>query len=113
MKIVFTSENNSWGSSLDERFGRAKGFVIYDEETGDFSWHSNENNLNAAHGAGIQAAQFVIKTGAKVLISGNIGPKAFDLLNKTGIEVFNANVDSLKKIYNDYKQGKLTLQNNN
>ena len=69
MKIIFSSQNKNWDSNLDERFGRAKGFVLYDEETNKFSWHSNQDNLNAAHGAGIQSAQFVINTGASGHIS--------------------------------------------
>ena len=110
MKIIFSSQNRDWESLLDERFGRAIGFNLYDEESGILSWHSNEDNLNAAHGAGTQAAQFVINSGALVLISGKVGPKAFDLLDKTGIEIYNSDVDKLKSIYNAYKQGKLIKQ---
>jgi predicted Fe-Mo cluster-binding NifX family protein len=110
MKIVFSATGKDWNAQLDERFGRAKGFVFFDEATKNLTWHSNEENMNAAHGAGTQAAQFVINTGASSVISGEMGPKAFDILNRAGIKIFNSKIDTLEKVYNAYKQGKLKQQ---
>jgi len=110
MRVLFSSTGNSWKSTLDGRFGRAKGFILYDEEKDTFSWHTNEDNRNTAHGAGTQAAQFAINSGASVLITGHIGPKAFDILKLSDIGVFNSSEESLKKVYEDYKQGKLKQQ---
>lgn len=112
MKIVFTSQSKNWDSALDERFGRAKGFVLFDEETKRISWHSNEDNLNAAHGAGIQAAQFVINTGASILITGQVGPKAFDLLKKSKIRIYKSENITIKEAYNKYILGELEKLNN-
>ncbi len=110
MKLLFSSTGNSWKAILDGSFGRAKGFILYDEETDTFSWHTNEDNRNIAHGAGTQAAQFAINSGASVLISGHVGPKAFDILKLTDISVFNSSEESLKEVYKAYKQGRLKQQ---
>lgn len=112
MKIIISATAKDWNALLDEKFGRAKGFIFYDEDTKDFIWHSNEENINAAHGAGIQTAQFVINTGASVIITGHVGPKAFDVLNRTNIKIYNSGVDVIKKIYENYKNGKLKQQIN-
>jgi predicted Fe-Mo cluster-binding NifX family protein len=110
MKIIFTAERNSWDSLLDNRFGRAMGFILYDENSGVISWYSNEENLNAAHGAGTKAAQMVINSGAGVLITGNVGPKALEILKKTDIEIYNSETATLRNIYHAYQQGKLKKQ---
>lgn len=55
--------------------------MIYDQETDAQDSIPNTQNLEAAHGAGIQAGQSLAKSGAKVLITGHVGPKAFKVLD--------------------------------
>ncbi|MEA2069527.1 MAG: NifB/NifX family molybdenum-iron cluster-binding protein, partial [Verrucomicrobiota bacterium] len=52
MKIAFTASGDSLSAPLDPRFGRAPGFLIYDDEAGTLKSVNNEQNLNAAQGAG-------------------------------------------------------------
>lgn len=85
MKIAVPAESNSLHSLTDDRFGRAKGFIVYDTETKTIVWIDNEKNANAAQGAGLKAAQSIIDSGAEALISYDVGPKAFDLIEKSGI----------------------------
>lgn len=53
MKVAFTISGNDRDASLDSRFGRALGFIIYDTDNGTFDVIDNQQNLNAAQGAGI------------------------------------------------------------
>jgi len=85
MKIAVPAESNSLHSLTDDRFGRAKGFLVYDTEAKIIIWLDNEQNANAAQGAGLKAAQSIIDSGAEVLVSYDVGPKAFDLIKKSGI----------------------------
>ena len=87
MKIAVTSTGNSLGSELDPHFGRAKAFIIYDMESGEFEVVDNSQNLNAAQGAGIQAAENVSRLGVECLITGNCGPNAFRTLQAADIKV--------------------------
>ena len=73
-------------SKVDPRFGRARYFIIYDTVTGNFEAVGNEQNMNAAQGAGIQAAQTVARQNVEIVISGNLGPKAFMTLSGAGIK---------------------------
>src|SRR3989339_773758 len=102
MKIVFTATGKDKSSNLDMRFGRAQGFILLDEDTKKISWHSNEQNIEAAHGAGIQAGQTVIDLGAEVVITGgDFGPKAYDVLQKAGIKMHtNVGSISINEAYN-------------
>lgn len=110
MKILFSSTGKEWEALLDGQFGRAQGFVLYDEASGKVSWHSNAVNVEATHGAGTQAAQFAASTGAEVIITGHVGPKAYQMLNLSEIKVYIAPEESLTEVYDAFKRGELKQQ---
>ncbi len=89
MKIAFTTSGDALSAPLEPRFGRAPKFLIYDDETKSFSIVDNTQNMNAAQGAGIQAAQNVAQEGVRCVVTGHCGPKAFRVLNAAGIKVYN------------------------
>jgi predicted Fe-Mo cluster-binding NifX family protein len=106
MVIVFAVEsNNGWDSKISLRFGRAKGFLCFSEENGNLDFHSNDENAGAGHGAGIQSGQLLAKLNANVLITGgDIGPKAFEVLTKTGVKMIkDVGEISTKQAYENYK----------
>ena len=94
MKIAFTTSGDSLEAPLDSRFGRAPKFLVYDLDTDSFEIVDNNQNLNAAQGAGIQSAEFVSRTGAAAVVTGNCGPKAFRALQAAGIKIFNIEDDT-------------------
>lgn len=112
MKIVFTSTGKDWNAHIDSVFGRAEGYILYNEEEGKLSWFSNAENRNAGHGAGIHAGQNVTGLGADVVITGGkVGPKAFDVLKKAGIKIYeNAGNKSVKEAFTAYKNGDLSKE---
>ena len=89
MKIVVSSMGEKLDSIVDPRFGRCAYFVIVNvEENKIKDFESIQNSgVNAMGGAGIQAAQLIANKGAKVVISGNMGPNAFGVLSQTGIKI--------------------------
>ena len=89
MKIAITAHGEDCQAAIDSRFGRADYFVLYDQESDTWDSLSNLQNLEAAHGAGIQAGQNLAKTGAKVLITGHVGPKAFKVVHAENIEMYS------------------------
>ena len=88
MKVVITASGQEMESTVDLRFGRAKYFILVDSATGEHSATDNSQNLNAAQGAGIQAGQNVVGLGAEAVITGNVGPKAFRVLEAAKIKIF-------------------------
>lgn len=109
MNIAITSKGQTLESEIDPRFGRAATFIIYDTETGEFAAMDNAQNLNASQGAGIQAAQNVINTGSKVLLTGHCGPKAFRTLAAGEVDIY-ANVEgTVKEAIEKFKAGELEL----
>lgn len=93
-KIAVSSEGPDMDARVDPRFGRAAGFVIIDPETMAFEYVDNGSSQVMAQGAGIQAAEIVAATGARVLLTGFVGPKAFQALSAAGITI-GQNVDKL------------------
>jgi len=88
MKIAITTHGKDHLATVDGRFGRAPNFLIFDQDTEKWECVPNTQNLEAAHGAGIQAGQTIAKSGAKVLITGHVGPKAFKVLEAAGVEMY-------------------------
>jgi len=106
MKICITSTGEDIASNIDPRFGRCKYFLIVDSETMNAEPISNES-LMASGGAGIQAAQNVAKTGAEVVITGNIGPNAFQTLKAANIKIITGANGTIKEAVEKYNKGEL------
>lgn len=112
MKIGISSLGETLASEVDVRFGRAAYFIIYDTDEGSFSCIDNAQNVESMQGAGIQAAQNVINTGAKALITPNCGPNAYKVLSSAGIKVFKCGDGKVEDIINEFKNGTLEELNN-
>ncbi|HXK62500.1 MAG TPA: NifB/NifX family molybdenum-iron cluster-binding protein, partial [Acidobacteriota bacterium] len=89
MKIVVTSLGSTLDSPMDPRFGRAAKFVLFDDESQSFEVIENTQYLNAAQGAGLQAAEIVSRAGADCVLTGHCGPKALKALTAAGIRVYS------------------------
>jgi len=87
MKIAVSSTGPTLTDRVDPRFGRAAGFVIVDLDTDEIQYVDNGRAQMMGHGAGIQAAETIARAGARVLLTGLVGPKAFQALGAAGINV--------------------------
>jgi predicted Fe-Mo cluster-binding NifX family protein len=108
MKIAITSSGENLNSAVDPRFGRAEFFILYDTADDSFSVINNEQNLNARQGAGIQAGQIIVNSGAKALVTGNCGPKAFNVLSAAGIKIYLGAKGTIQDTIAAYKEDELT-----
>lgn len=107
MKIAISTSGKEMSAPMDDRFGRAKGFIIYDTETGSHEFIDNKQNLEAAQGAGIQSAKRVIDAGVSALITGNVGPKAYSALSAAGVEMFLKQGGTVEEAVKAYTSGSL------
>lgn len=86
-KVAISIEGPTLQDSLDPRFGRAAGFLIVDVDTLETNYVDNGSAQSMAQGAGIQATENIVNAGAKVLLTGVVGPKAFQALSAAGVQV--------------------------
>jgi predicted Fe-Mo cluster-binding NifX family protein len=107
MKIAFTTSGETLDAPLDVRFGRAPKFLVYDTERNTFEVIDNRQSLNAAQGAGIQAAETVVRAGVDSLVTGHCGPKAFRVLSAAGITIYSTGAPTVAAALKDFRAGTL------
>jgi len=105
MKIAITSTGPEMDSPVDERFGRSRYLVIADLETGDFEAVDNRANMEAAQGAGVQAAQEIVSRGVNWLLTGHVGPKAFQALSVGGVSMGVGASGTVRETIHRFKSG--------
>ena len=58
-------------------------------------------------GAGIQAAQSVVNGGAKVVLTGDVGPNAFQALEAGGVKIVTGAQGPIKDVIERFNKGEL------
>jgi len=107
MKAAVTATGKDLSAEVDPRFGRAAWFVIVDTETGAFEYVDNAQNVEAAQGAGIQAAQTVASKEVDAVLTGHCGPNAFRAMEEGGIAVYVGVSGTVGEAIEKLKEGEL------
>jgi predicted Fe-Mo cluster-binding NifX family protein len=105
-KLAVSATGESLDAQVDPRFGRCAYFVIVDSETLAFEAIPN-TAASAMGGAGIQAAQMVVEKDVKVVITGNVGPNAFQALSAARIGIVAGAVGTVREAVSKYNDGEL------
>jgi len=108
MKIAVSSTGKELDSDVSNVFGRCPYFIIVEVEDKKITKTEAIENMSAKQrgGAGISAAQTVAEKGVKAVITGNIGPRASDVLRQFNIEVYNGS-GAVKEALQKFIDGKL------
>ena len=107
MKIAISAVEPKIESAVDQRFGRARFFAVYNSETEEYVFLDNEIQLNAAQGAGIQTAEMLAKAGAGAVLTGHCGPNAFKVLTAAGIAVYTSESVTIAEALKRFLNGEL------
>lgn len=106
MKVIVSSLGKDLDSKISPVFGRAQWFISID--TDDMSYEAFENpSLSQSSGAGIMAAQFVLKKGPASVLSANVGPNAFEVLQAGSVSCFIAENGTVREAVDAFKNDKL------
>jgi predicted Fe-Mo cluster-binding NifX family protein len=106
MKIAISSQGETLDALCSPVFGRCPVYLFVESETMEFEAVTNPA-MSQGGGAGIQAAQFVVNQGAKVVLSGNLGPNAFDVLQAAGVPGYLVSEGTVRQAVEAYKAGQL------
>lgn len=106
MKVAISATSGSLDAEVDPRFGRCAYFVLVDSESMQFDVVPN-TAAGATGGAGIQAAQLIANKGANVVITGNIGPNAFQALSSARIDIVTGASGTVRESVEKFKSGQL------
>jgi predicted Fe-Mo cluster-binding NifX family protein len=107
VKIVFTTSGDTLAAPLDGRFGRAAGFIIYDTDKETFEAVDNQQSVNTAQGAGVQATETIVRHGANCLVTGHCGPNAFRALSAAGVEIYTTSAATVAEALEAFRAGSL------
>ncbi len=88
MRIAIPVQGETLDAPIDPRFGRAQRFLVVDAATGASALHVNPHGGDAAHGAGLRTAAFVVELGVDAVVGWAIGPKAMDVLRQAGVRTY-------------------------
>jgi len=105
MKLCITSTGKEIEANIDTTFGRAPYFLIIDTETN--ATEVIENTAAAqGQGAGIAAAQLVSDKGVDGVLTGYVGPNAYNALHAAGISIFEgaSSQDTVKEALAKFKK---------
>ena len=108
LKIAISALSNDLDAGVDQRFGRARWLIIYDTDTGQYETIDNSDNSNAPQGAGIKTADTVVKKGCQAVITGHLGPKAFNVLQAADLKSYNCQSGTVQEAIEKHKNGEFT-----
>lgn len=102
MKICITSSGDNLESQIDQRFGRCGYFIIWDDVSNAFEAIVNPN-IDVGSGAGIQSAQLVVAKQVSMVITGEVGPKAEQVLQAAKLRIITGENGNIKEAIEKYK----------
>ena len=107
MKIAISAAGNNLGARVDGRFGRCSWFLFVDVESMQYEAEENRN-ADAVSGAGTACAQLVLEKEIDAVISGKVGPNAYEALKQGGVKIFITPQDmSVKDAIDKYRKNEL------
>jgi len=109
MKVAISSTGTNLDSPVDERFGRARYFLIVDTDTGEYEAVDNEVNLNAMQGAGVQTSQLIANRKVDWVLTSHVGPKAFLGLQAAGVNIATGISGTAREALEQFKRGELSV----
>ena len=106
MLICVTAKGDNLEAEVDPRFGRCAYFIIVDTESLKFKAMANPNAV-ASGGAGIQSSQLIAGEKVEAVVTGNVGPNAYQTLSSLGIKIFIGASGLLKRLLFSIKRASL------
>ena len=107
MRVAISATGNTLSASVDRVFGRCAWFLFVDSETMACEARKNKN-ADAASGAGTSCAQLVMEREVDAVISGQVGPNAYEVLKQGEVKIFIAPQDnSVREAIEKCKHNKL------
>ncbi|MBS3815667.1 MAG: NifB/NifX family molybdenum-iron cluster-binding protein [Hadesarchaea archaeon] len=104
MKIGIPAMGDSGlNEKVSNHFGRAPVFLIVDSESGEFRSVTNVKKSNK----NMQPPEQLAKEGIQAMICSDLGPRAIQMFEDLGIEVFVGAQGSVKESIEKWKSGEL------
>ena len=112
MKIAVSSTGKNIDSNVADVFGRCSYFIIAEVENQKIEKTETIENKSTDQisGVGISVAQLMAEKNINAVITGNVGPRALDVLKQFNIEVYYGD-GIIKEVLQEFIDGKLKKVN--
>ena len=109
LKVIVSATGETLESEVDPRFGRCPYFVVVEIENKEIKNVTAVKNQGCEQqqSAGIVAGEQVANLKPDAIITGNLGPNAYGVLNQVAIPSYSAS-GNIKKAINDLIEQKLS-----
>jgi predicted Fe-Mo cluster-binding NifX family protein len=106
MKIAISASGKNKEDLLDNRFGRCEYFQIIDLKSNEIKVVNNKG-LETNGGAGIAAANQILDEDVEVVITGSLGPNAFEIIDRAKIKAYKCAPIAINEVLEKYKNNEL------
>ncbi len=111
MKIAISSTDQNIKANVSDFFGRCPYFIILEVKDGQIEKTEviKNENIDQNSGAGVSTAQLIAEKDVNVVIAGNVGPRALDILRQFNIEAYSGkgNIEEALQAFIDEKLKKI------
>lgn len=107
--VVPVTGNDGIEVEVSEHFGHAPFFAFAKIEDGKINVEFVKNPFEGQHSVG-NVPSLLVKQKANVLIAGNLGQRAYEILTENGIEVYPYASGTLKEVLDAFMAGKLNKE---
>ncbi|MFZ7131229.1 MAG: NifB/NifX family molybdenum-iron cluster-binding protein [Eubacteriales bacterium] len=108
MKIAIPVDDKTLETSVCISFGRTPYFLIYDTDTKENTFIDN-SGASSQGGAGIKAAQIIVDSHVKALLTPRCGENAAEVIKAADIKIYKTLDTSVLVNINNFLDGKLSL----
>jgi len=105
MKIAVSANGKTKDSFMDQRFGRCRYFVLFDDQTEQVDSIMNPSAY-ASSSAGPTAVKELVKHKIETVITGSVGEIAKESLQVAGIEIITMEASTVQKAIDLYLRSK-------
>ncbi len=106
MNIVISANGRDTNSNINETFHRCPFFLIFDTKTNSIKILENTTRDRPSE-IGATVGQIVANEGIDTVIASNIGPRAFEIFERYGIKIYQAE-GKIKDAIQQLKKEKLS-----
>lgn len=108
MKIAVASAGYNINSPASTIFGRSSSFIVANLENGEIKGiYTIENPFKSGTGSGSTSAQLIADQKVEALITGKLGPVAFQILKNAGIKIYKIIPGNVEKNLKRFAECKL------
>jgi predicted Fe-Mo cluster-binding NifX family protein len=108
-----TLEKNGLNSNISLHFGKTPYFAFLKEKNGEIEDIIFSESGGKHNGGSLTPAEIILDFDANILICGNLGSKAVNMLQQNNVKVFSGASGTVQEVFEQWMHGKLFTADEN